>query len=238
MKTLFEALSETVRILTPHATPDERRAFASKLMGARDGKEIENIAFRFVDIGRLFHPDDDTAAARLARELQTAREAGELQSIIPTCQGHILPTDLLTWPPCPPVTPDNPLSYWLPVSATTSTTSIAGSTGEGTGHAPIRLSKTNGRPRTAKEIKAAFPKAKWGDKLQKCTSGRYAWLKDTWARVGNQRPGDATTFFPVKVCAGAVANGFLTLGECDRAFRESFPDWDVEWQEASEILRN
>lgn len=103
---------------------------------------------------------------------------------------------------------------------------------------PFLQKPEQGRPRTAKEIKDAFPHAKWGDKLTKCTAGRYAWLQDTWAHKGSRKPGDATTFYPAKVCAGAVAAKFLTLAQCDRAFGEHFPDWLDEWREESVLLRN
>lgn len=136
MKTLFDALSAIAKILAPFAPPDERRALASKLVGARAGTENENIAFRYIDIGRLFHPADETAAARLAEELKAAREAGELQSILPKDMRHIFPSDLLTWPPCPPVEADNPLSYWLPVTATASGTSAIVGAGKTAQDAP------------------------------------------------------------------------------------------------------
>lgn len=94
-----------------------------------------------------------------------------------------------------------------------------------------------GRPRTAREIRDAFPNAAWGDRLTKCTSGKYDWLRDTWSQKGSRKPGDATTFYPAKVCASAVSVGFLTLAECDTAFKKHFPDWQNEWDSESELLR-
>lgn len=110
-------------------------------------------------------------------------------------------------------------------------------TGKTGDDAPSSYQKKTGRSRTAKEIMAAFPDATWGDKLTRCTSGKYQWLKGTWTRKGSPRPGDATTFNPVLLCAAAVAQGFLTLHECDTAFEMHFMDWAGEWADKSALLR-
>lgn len=111
-----DALKAIVKILSPHCPSDVRNALARKLAESARGSSFENLAFRFSDIGHLFHPADPAAADALARDIRAARESGELQSIIPLEQGHIAPLDLLTWPQCPPVSAENPLSYWLPVT--------------------------------------------------------------------------------------------------------------------------
>lgn len=109
------ALNEIVRILSPHSRPDAKRAMASKLATAARGEVIENLSFRYSEIGHIFFPDNEPAALVLTEQISTARQSGELASIIPIGDG-LLPTDLITWPACPLVSAKNPLSYWLPVT--------------------------------------------------------------------------------------------------------------------------
>lgn len=112
------ALRAIVKFLAAHSAPHERQSMSIKLAESANGKE-HNLGFSFRHVGLLFHPNSPSAAAELTHRIEIARNSGELQSIFPAAQAHILATDLLTWPECPPVTADNPLSYWLPVSAAT-----------------------------------------------------------------------------------------------------------------------
>lgn len=110
------ALRAIVKILSPKSPLDFRRSLAVLLAEAGNGKIHENLVFYYWHIGALFHPNDAAAAAALTDKVKTARESYELQSIVPRDMGGILAGDLLTWPECPPVTAENPLSFWLPVS--------------------------------------------------------------------------------------------------------------------------
>ncbi|MCK0510791.1 hypothetical protein [Aromatoleum buckelii] len=110
------ALNAIVKTLAPHHASDGRRAMAGKLAEAATGKTIENLAFRYRDIGRLFFPHDEAAAIELGERISAARRAGEIASIIPFGDNGLLPTDLLTWANCPPVRASNPLSHWLPIT--------------------------------------------------------------------------------------------------------------------------
>ncbi len=49
--------------------------------------------------------------------MKAARNAGALPAFAKSTAEYVFPTDLLAWPACPPVTSENPLSYWWPVDA-------------------------------------------------------------------------------------------------------------------------
>lgn len=135
-------LNAIVKILAPHHPHDGRRAMAGKLAEAAAGKAIDNLAFKYRDMGHLFFPDDTAAAIELGERISAARKAGEIASIIPFGEDGLLPTDLLTWTDCPPVSANNPLSYWLPVTETCSpavTTAPTPKRGRRPGDAPAML---------------------------------------------------------------------------------------------------
>lgn len=105
---------------------------------------------------------------------------------------------------------------------------------------PLLKKATTGKPATQEEIIKAFPiQGGWGDKLKKAPSGAYQWLAGTWAHVGSRKPGDATTYYPVKVAIALAASNpqRMTLGACDLVIRSHFPKWWGEWETESELLR-
>lgn len=110
-----DALKAIVKILAPHELSNGRMALAGMLMRSMSGNANENLLFKYQQIGLLFHPGDLAAATSLAKDIQAARESGELQALLTIEQKRIFPTDLLTWSRCPSVSANNPLSYWLPV---------------------------------------------------------------------------------------------------------------------------
>ncbi|MBE0627759.1 MAG: hypothetical protein IH606_23450 [Burkholderiales bacterium] len=93
-------------------------------------------------------------------------------------------------------------------------------------------------PATQDEIEAAFPIAKWGDKLRKAPSGKYKWLAETWIRKGTPRPGDATTYNPVLVAIALVNHHDLSIAACDSVIKRHFSAWRDEWERKSEYLKN
>ena len=106
---------------------------------------------------------------------------------------------------------------------------------------PLLQKSATGKPATQEEIVKAFPiEGGWGDKLKKAPSGAYKWLDGTWAHVGSQKPGDATTYYPVKVAIALAASNpqRMTLAACDLAIKRLFPKWWDEWESKSELLRN
>ncbi len=105
---------------------------------------------------------------------------------------------------------------------------------------PLGNRVPNARPATQEEIEKAFPiEGGWGDKLKKAPSGKYKWLDGTWAHVGSRTPGDATTYYPIKVAAAIVTSSppRMTLAACDLAIKKYFPNWWGEWEAQSELLR-
>lgn len=222
-----DALKAIVKILSPHCPSDVRNALARKLAESARGSSFENLAFRFSDIGHLFHPADPAAADALARDIRAARESGELQSIIPLEQGHIAPLDLLTWPQCPPVSAENPLSYWLPV---TPQQSIAKAE-----FAPV--SGTNcqaGMGITKQKVMNAFD----GIYFDRDHWGKYLatpplWLVECRVAKGNKKT--SATWNPVLIAIALTERG-ISVNKLDAVF-VGLKDWSATWQEASDLLR-
>ena len=215
------ALRAIVKILSPQSPAEARRAFAVKLAEAGNGEIHKNLVFYYWHIGALFHPNDPAAANALSEKMRAGREAGEIQSIIPRDRGGILVDDLLTWSECPPVTADNPLSFWLPVSAATSgtpekavppvVTPLASSTG-------IASAEIIERFRLA---------AEWSEKLRKPDS--YKYLLPALAQRG-QRGGDPHRWNPAKFGAILIERRERNLLAVSTVIFHKFAEWGDEWQ--------
>lgn len=88
----------------------------------------------------------------------------------------------------------------------------------------------------AARIKEAFP-IYWGDKLTKCTSGRYEWLAGTWTYKGSRRARDANLFNPAEIASRLVEKDMLGKGTCSAIISKHFPEWASEWEKMEGYLR-
>ena len=222
------ALRTIVKILSPQSPADARRAFAVKLAEAGSGEIHRNLVFYYWHIGALFHPNDAAAAATLTDRVKTARESYELQSIIPRDMGGILAGDLLTWPECPPVTAENPLSFWLPVSAATSGTPEQAAP-------PDTTIMQTGKGITKQQVMNAFEGIKLDrDHWSKTLASPPKWLIDCRVALGNK---NTSALWNPALIAAALHDKGISLKRLDAALI-GLRDWADEWGEVSAIFRD
>ncbi|CAI06242.1 hypothetical protein ebA218 [Aromatoleum aromaticum EbN1] len=250
------ALNAIVKTLAPHHASDGRRAMAGKLAEAATGKTIDNLAFRYRDIGHLFFPHDEAAAIELGERISAARRAGEIASIIPFGDNGLLPTDLLTWANCPPVRASNPLSHWLPITEYDARGNDAPLTLKETVPAlpapeQEQAQEPSGTPRheandtreakdyaTTARICEAFPPPK-SVNAERWASSEYlgdcpAWLKT--ARESNGKRGVSAMWNPAQFAFCMVSNGHIGKGAAAAIVRHEFPDWLDAWEEKGGFL--
>lgn len=115
-----DALRRCVATLAPFSQPHERRTMAFNVEKRIAGESCGLLAFRFDQLGVLFHPGEPERGRAVAEQIRKAADAGTLVTILPREQQGALLTDLAAWPECPPLAVDSPLRYWLPFVPTTS----------------------------------------------------------------------------------------------------------------------
>lgn len=108
-----DAFRQCLRILGPRYSPDQRRAQVRNAESCiARGEWIA--AFDAKDVALLFFPHAPAREAEFLSQMEKAAEARELVPFSTAGLRRLLPSDLASWPQCPPVPKNSPLRYWLP----------------------------------------------------------------------------------------------------------------------------
>ncbi|AEB85510.1 hypothetical protein [Alicycliphilus denitrificans] len=109
----IQALRRVAQILAGVATPIERQNIARRVAQKVKGDDSE-LALSLPHAAALFWPGDAEKTAEVLQQITRAFDAGELGGFIPREHRHLLFTDFIVWPDCPPMAADSPLRYWVP----------------------------------------------------------------------------------------------------------------------------
>lgn len=224
-----EALRRCIAILAPISPAHERRTMALNVEKRIGGQETALLAFRFTQLGALFHPSDAAKAQQLAQQMQAAAEAGELASILAPEHRGALVSDLAAWPDCPPIPEESPLRYWLPFMQKAAPAQSAAPVADSASTAPLDAPP----PVTTGDIAHAFDGLRrWNEKAWKDTLGSPPkWLEACIALRG-ERGKRETRWNPVLIGAALVHIGHAKANSIRARFqtKPQLQDWLEAWK--------
>lgn len=138
-----EALKRFIPILGRISTPHERQVITRNILERIAGQQTSVMGINHSQAGALAWPADPAKAKAFENALNVAVDGGEFLSLLHRHdRRHFQIEELASWPDCPAIAPDSPLTFWLgepaPVQDTATPVPVADSASNSTTPDPER----------------------------------------------------------------------------------------------------
>lgn len=120
-----EALKQFIPILGRISPPGERATITRNILERIAGNQTCIMGVSHKQAGALAWPGDPVKASEYENSLNAAVDAGDFVSLLHRAdRRHFQIEELTSWPDCPAISPDSPLTFWLgePAPAQTAAT--------------------------------------------------------------------------------------------------------------------
>lgn len=109
-----EALKRFIPILGRISTPHERQVITRNILERIAGQQTSVMGINHSQAGALAWPADPAKAKAFENALNVAVDGGEFLSLLHRHdRRHFQIEELASWPDCPAIAPDSPLTFWL-----------------------------------------------------------------------------------------------------------------------------
>jgi hypothetical protein len=221
-----EALKRFIPILGRISTPHERQVITRNILERIAGQQTSVMGINHSQAGALAWPADPAKAKAFENALNVAVDGGEFLSLLHRHdRRHFQIEELASWPDCPAIAPDSPLTFWLGEPAPVQDTATP---------APVVAESANNGPLplTTGDIAFCFDGIRWNEQQwRKPLGDKPKWLQSCVAIPG-QRGVSETRWNPVLIAAALVHDGHAQARSIRAKFQTKplLKDWLEAWK--------